>query len=103
LAAADRAIGAAGSPQAKEQAETAKRLAAAQVAEIEAQLASAQAQLQPKLDAVAAARQAASTAEAARVMAAEAARKGARDLEPISVFISRKTQRLYIRQALQAI
>ena len=103
LAAAERAIAAAGWPEAKEEAEATKRKAAAQVAEIEAQLASAQAQLQPKLNAMAAAREAASTAEAARVIAAETARKAARDLEPISVFISRKTQHLYIRQAFQPI
>lgn len=35
--------------------------------------------------------------------AAEAARKAALDLEPVSVFISRKTQRLYVRQAFQPI
>ena len=102
-AAAERAIASAGSPEAGEQAENTKAKAAAQVAEIEAQLASAQAQLQPKLEALAVAREAASTAEAARIIAAEAARKAARDLEPISVFVSRKTQRLYIRQAFQPI
>jgi hypothetical protein len=75
----------------------------AQLAEVEAQLGSAKAQLQPKLDAVAAAREAASAAETARVTAAEAARKAAHDLQPISVFISRKTQHLYIRQAFQPI
>ena len=36
----------------------------------------------------------------ARVVAAEAARKAVRDLRPLSVFISRKTQRLYVRQGL---
>jgi len=35
--------------------------------------------------------------------AAEAARKAALDLEPVSVFISRKSQRLYVRQAFQPI
>src|SRR5205085_7587221 len=45
----------------------------------------------------------ASAAETARVVAAEVARKAARDLQPISVFISRKTQHLYIRQAFQRI
>jgi hypothetical protein len=35
--------------------------------------------------------------------AAAAARKAARGLEPVSVFISRKTQRLYVRQAFQPI
>jgi hypothetical protein len=66
-------------------------------------LAAAKAELQPKLDAVVAAREAAVAAENARVVAAEAARKAARDLEPVSVFISRKTQRLYVRQAFQPI
>jgi hypothetical protein len=42
-------------------------------------------------------------AETARVVAAEAARNVARDLAPVSVFISRKTQRLYVRQAVQPI
>jgi hypothetical protein len=103
VAAAERAVASAETPEAKKQAEDAKAKAATQVVEIEAQLASAQTQLKPKLDAVAAAREAASTADAARLIAAEAARKAARDLEPISVFISRKTQHLYIRQAFQPI
>ena len=42
-------------------------------------------------------------AEAARVAAAEAAHKVAHDLEPVSIFITRKTQRLYVRQAFQHI
>jgi hypothetical protein len=49
------------------------------------------------------AREAAVAAETARVAAGEAARKVARDLAPVSVFISRKTQRLYVRQAFQPI
>ena len=102
-AAAERAIAAADSPETKAQASDAKAKAAAQVTEAEAQLASAQVQLQPKRDAVAAAREAARAAEAARVVAIEAARNAARELEPLSVFISRKTQHLYIRQALQPI
>jgi hypothetical protein len=52
---------------------------------------------------LAAAREAAAATETARVEAAEAARKAARGLEPVSVFISRKTQRLYVRQAFQPI
>jgi hypothetical protein len=38
-----------------------------------------------------------------RVAAAQAAQSAARNLEPISMFISRKTQRLYVRQAFQPI
>jgi L,D-transpeptidase catalytic domain len=79
------------------------KAAAAQVDRLEAQLASAKAELQPKLDAATAARQSAVTAEAARVVAAETARKMARDFDPVSVFISRKTQHLYVRQAFQPI
>jgi hypothetical protein len=103
LVAAERAFASAGSTAAKEQAEETKAKAAARVAELMAQLAAAKAELQPKIDAVAPAREAAVAAETARVVAADAARKVAHDLAPVSVFISRKTQRLYVRQAFQPI
>ncbi len=103
LEAAERALASAGSPAAKEQAEETKAKAVARVAELEAQLIAATAELQPKLDAVAPARETAVAAEAARVVAADAARKVAHDLAPVSVFISRKTQRLYVRQAFQPV
>jgi len=103
LAAADRAVASTGSAEAKEQAEGAKTRAVARAAELEAQWAAAKAELQPKFDAAASAREAAVMAENARVAAAEAARRAALDLEPVSVFISRKTQRLYVRQAFQPI
>jgi hypothetical protein len=103
LAAAERAVASARSTATKEQAEETKAKAAARVAELEAQLAAAKAELQPRLDAVAPAREASVAAETARVAAGEAARKVARDLAPVSVFISRKTQRLYVRQAFQPI
>ena len=50
---------------------------------LEAQWAAAKAELQPKFDAVASAREAAVAAETARVVAAEAARKAALDLEAV--------------------
>ncbi len=103
LAAADRAVASAGSADAKEQAEDATAKAAARAAELEGQWVAAKAELQPKFDAVASARGAAVIAENARVLAAEAARKAALDLAPVSVFISRKTQRLYVRQAFQPV
>ncbi len=103
LAAAETALGSAISAEAKEQAESAKAKAVARIAELQAKWAAAKAELQPKLDAVAPAREAAVAAEAARVAAAEAARKMARELEPVSVFISRKTQRLYVRRAFEPI
>ncbi len=94
LVAADRAVASAGSAEAKEQVEDAKAKAAARAVEFETQWAAAKAELQPKFDTVASAREAAAVAENARVVAAEAARKAALDLEPVSVFVSRKTQRL---------
>jgi L,D-transpeptidase catalytic domain len=103
LAATDRAVASAGPVQAKEQADDAKTNEATGPAELEAQWAAAKADLQPKFDAMASAREAAVIAENARVMAAEAARKAELDLEPVSVFISRKTQRLYVRQAFQPV
>jgi hypothetical protein len=99
LAAAERGVASAGSAEPREQAESARANAAARTAEIEVQLAAAKTELQAKLDAVAASREAAVATETARAVAAEAAQKMARALEPISIFISRKTQRLYVRQA----
>lgn len=103
LAAAETALGSAISPDAKQQAEAAKAQAAAGIAELDAQWAAAKAELQPKLDAVTAAREAAVVAENARLAAAEAARQVEREFEPISVLISRKTQRLYVRQAFEPV
>jgi L,D-transpeptidase-like protein len=103
LAAAERAAAAATSDEAKEQTEDARTKAAARVAELADQLAAAKAELQPKLDAVARARDAAVAAHNESVAAAEAARQTARNQGPISVFISRKTQHLYVRQGFRPI
>ena len=75
--------------------------ASSRVVELKAQLATAKSDLEPKLRAVAPAREAAVVAEAARVAAIEAAREVALDREPISVFISRRLQRLYVRRGFQ--
>jgi hypothetical protein len=103
LAAAESALDAAKSPAQQERATEARAKAATRVEELQAQLDTANAALQPKLDAVAPAREAARTAEAARAAAADTARELARELQPVSVFISRKTQRLYVRRAFQPI
>jgi hypothetical protein len=103
LAAAETALGSATSTEAKQQAEEAKEKAVARVAELGEQWAAAKAELQPKLDALAAAREAVSAAESTRVKAAEAAREATRALEPASVLISRKTQRLYVRQGFEPV
>jgi hypothetical protein len=103
LAAAERSAASAVSADAKERAEDVKAKVTAKVAELADQLSAAKTEAQPKLDAAAAAREAAAAAETTRVAAAQAAQEARRALEPVSVFISRKTQRLYVRQAFQPI
>jgi hypothetical protein len=103
LATAETRLGSATSGEAKQQAESDKAQSVARVAELQTQLDAAKAELQPKLDALAAAREAAAAAEIARAAAAEAARQMTRQLEPVSVLISRKAQRLYIRQGFEPV
>jgi len=103
LAAAEAALGSASSDEAKEQAQRTRAQAVEKLSDLQVQLAAAKAALQPKLDAVAATREAALVAETAQAAAAEAARQLARQSEPVSVLISRKTQRIYIRQAFEPI
>jgi hypothetical protein len=102
LASAERSIASADSIEAKEAAEAAKANSMAKIAELDAQLAPAEAELQPKINALATARKAAVAAQEARAEAEEAAHALARP-EPVSVFISRKTQRLYVRQAFEPV
>ena len=89
---------AAGADGAVRAAEEAKEKAAAKVAEAQAQLETAKAQAQARMDAAARADEDAKAAEAARDAAMEAAEDAGRKTSPVSVFISRKTQRLYVRQ-----
>jgi L,D-transpeptidase catalytic domain len=103
LEASERALASASSIEDKQKAEDARAKAAALAVELSARLAAAKAELQPKLDAVGPAREALVAAEAARAAADEEARKTARDLEPMSVFISRRTQHLYVRQGFEPI
>jgi L,D-transpeptidase catalytic domain len=103
LAAAERAVTSARSDEARQKSEDAKAKAAADLAEAETRLTGAKADHQAKLDAAEAARKASAEAETQRTETAEAARKAAHELEPASVFISRKTQRLYVRQRFQPV
>jgi hypothetical protein len=103
LAAAETALGAAQSDEAKARAADTKTQAEAKVADLQARWDAAAAELQPKIDAVAPAREAAAAAERERAKAAAAAREAARELEPVSVFISRKTQRLYVRRGFEPV
>jgi L,D-transpeptidase catalytic domain len=103
LAAAEKALDNAASEEAKARATDAKTKAEAKVADVQAQWEAANAELQPKLDAATQAREAATTAESARTAAAKSAREAARDLQPVSVFISRKSQKLYVRRGFEPI
>jgi hypothetical protein len=103
LAAAETKLGSGISAEAKEQAEDAKAQAIAKIAELQLQWDVANVDLQLRLDAVTSAREAAAAAESARVKAAEAVRQITRELQPVSVLISRKTQRLYVRQAFEPV
>jgi hypothetical protein len=103
LALAERMLTAAKTDQAKARAEELKQKAATRVAELQTQLDTFEATAKPKLDAAAAAQDAAKAAEARQADAAKAAREAKLALEPVSVFISRKTQRLYVRRGFEAI
>lgn len=72
--------------------------AAAKIEELRTQLAAAKADQQPKLEAIAAAQALAKTTEAKRIEAAQAAKEAKLALEPVSVFISRATQKIYVRR-----
>lgn len=103
LAEAETSLGAAISPEARARAEGDKARALATIAELQTRSAVAKVALESKRGAVAAARESAVAAEAARLTAVQSARELATELEPVSVFISRKTQRLYVRRAFQPV
>jgi len=96
LAVAEKALAAARTDQAKARAEDQKQKAAAKVEELQTQLDAARAK--SRLDAAAAARDAAKAAETRRADAVKAASEAKLALEPVSVVISRATQKLYVRR-----
>ena len=98
LAFADKALAAAKTDQAKARAEDLKQKAALRAAEAGTQLDTAKADAKSKLDAAAAAKDAAKTAETKKADAAKAASEAKLALEPVSVYISRATQKLYVRR-----
>jgi hypothetical protein len=96
LALADKALAAA--DQTKARTEDLKRKAAAKAAEVATQFDTAKADAKSKLDAAAAAKEAAKSAETRMAVAAKAADEAKLALEPVSVYISRATQKLYVRR-----
>jgi lipoprotein-anchoring transpeptidase ErfK/SrfK len=102
LAFAERALAAAKTDEVKAHAEDLKEKAEAKVTDLGKQLDAARADLQAKRDAAAAAQAAAKAAEAKKADTAAAARDAKLALEPVSVFISRKTKKLYVRRGWAA-
>ena len=81
------------------QAEAAKAKAVTRVGELHVQLETAKQQAQARQDAADRANEEAKTATAAKETAARSADEAANKTQPVSVFVSRKTQRLYVRKA----
>ena len=97
LAAADKALVAAKTDQAKKQAEERRQKAASRVAEAGKQLDTATADAKSKPDA-AAAKEAVKAAEARKAATAKAALDAKLAVVPVSIYISRATQKLYVRR-----
>jgi hypothetical protein len=98
LAYADKALAAAKTDQAKARAEDLEQKAAARAADLGTQFDTVKADAKSKLDAAAAAKEAAKAAQTRKADAANAASEAKLALEPVSVYISRATQKLYVRR-----
>ena len=98
LATADKALAAAKTDETRARAEDRKQKAAAKAADLGAQLDSATADAKPKLDAAAAAKDAVKAAQTRKADTAKMAREASLALEPVSIYISRMTQKLYVRR-----
>jgi L,D-transpeptidase catalytic domain len=98
LAFADKSLAAAKTDQARARAEEQKQKAATKAADAATQLDTAKADAQPKRDAAAATKDAAKAAAARKADTARAATDAKLALEPVSVYISRATQKLYVRR-----
>lgn len=108
LAAADRMLTAISTDQtgpdpakaekAKARAEDRKQKATNKAAKVTAQFDAAKADTKAKVDAASAAKEAAKAAEAKKASTAKAATEAKLALEPVSIYISRATQKLYVRR-----
>ena len=96
LAYAERALEAAKTNEAK--VEDAEQKAAAKAEELRTQLDAAKAEQKTKQDAIADAVALAKTTQAKQIEAVKAAKDAKLALEPVSIFISRATHKLYVRR-----
>ena len=100
---AERVLATTDSQAMKELAEGSKAKALAKIAEAQKLIDAGPTASQVKVEVAARAAQEARTAEASNISALLAAREVTRRMKPISVFISRQTQRLYVRQAFEPV
>jgi hypothetical protein len=98
LASAGKAAAAAKTDEAKARAEDRKQKAVSKAEEAGTQLDTARADAKSKLDAAASAKDAAKAAASRKADAAKAASEAKLALEPVSVYISRATQKIYVRR-----
>jgi multidrug efflux pump subunit AcrA (membrane-fusion protein) len=98
LAYAEKKLAAAKTDRGRARAEERRQKAASRVAQAGLLLDAATVDAQSKLDSEAAAKEAANAAEMKTAVAAEAANEAKLALEPVSIFISRASQKLYVRR-----
>jgi hypothetical protein len=98
LAFAERVLAAAKTDEAKARAEEANQKAATKATEAGTQLDTARADAKSKVEAAATAKDAAKAAQTRKADTAKAASDAKLALEPVSVYISRATQKLYVRR-----
>jgi hypothetical protein len=101
LAATEKMIVSAKTDEARAKAEDLKQKASAKATELTTQFATAKADATTKLDAAAAAKEAAKAAQTKKADTAKAASEAKLALEPVSIYISRETQKLYVRRQTQ--
>ena len=98
LVAADKAIASARTDEARAKMEDVKQKAAAKAAELTTQFDTAKADAASRLDGAAAAKEAAKAAQTKKADTAKAASDAKLLLEPFSIYVSRETQKLYVRR-----
>lgn len=98
LASADKAVANAKTDQTRTRAQDRQQKAAARAAELGTRFDTAKADASSKLDATRTAKEAAKAAQTRKADTAKAALDAKLALEPVSIYISRATRRLYVRR-----
>ncbi|MDX2307730.1 MAG: L,D-transpeptidase [Hyphomicrobium sp.] len=98
LKSAEKALANAKTDKARARAEERKLKAGPKAAELETKLEAARAEAQPKLDAATASKEAVKAATDKMTATAKAASDAKLALEPVSIYISRATQKIYVRR-----